>query len=194
MGREGFRRRRFLRFDRKLRSQRHEAGAEQFEKEGEMNKHTDPVCGMAVSPATAAGKFDYEGETYYFCNPNCLRRFSAAPQVYLNNTPQLAAMGRPVVQLGGKHGSQPAMATGQPQPETRHVREDAKYTCPMDPEVAQTGPGACPKCGMALEPVTPPSPVTRTEYVCPMHPQIVRDKPGSCPICGMALEPRVVTM
>src|SRR5262252_9525975 len=47
---------------------------------------------------------------------------------------------------------------------------------------------------MALEPMTPASPATKTEYVCPMHPQIVRDEPGSCPICGMALEPRVITL
>src|SRR2546421_1957983 len=67
------------------------------------------------------------------------------------------------------------------------------YTCPMHPEVRQPGPGSCPKCGMALEPVAGPAPAARTEYVCPMHPQIVRDAPGSCPICGMALEPRTVT-
>jgi Cu+-exporting ATPase len=63
----------------------------------------------------------------------------------------------------------------------------------MDPEVRQEGPGECPKCGMALEPVVAAPPATKTEYTCPMHPQIVRDKPGSCPICGMALEPRTVT-
>jgi Cu+-exporting ATPase len=63
----------------------------------------------------------------------------------------------------------------------------------MHPEVRQPAPGACPKCGMALEPVEPEAPDTRTEWVCPMHPQIVRDEPGSCPICGMALEPRTVT-
>src|SRR5215831_167801 len=63
----------------------------------------------------------------------------------------------------------------------------------MDPEVRQRGPGACPKCGMALEPATfAPSPA-RIEYTCPMHPEIVRTEPGSCPICGMALEPREVT-
>ncbi len=154
----------------------------------------DPVCGMAVDPATAAGKFDYGGETYYFCHPNCLRKFKADPQGYLNKAPQLAAMGRPVVQLGGRSGSMPVIAQAQPQVETRIVREDDEYTCPMDPEVVQTGPGACPKCGMALEPMTPATPATKTEYVCPMHPQIVRDEPGSCPICGMALEPRVVTL
>ena len=54
----------------------------------------------------------------------------------------------------------------------------------------QQGPGACPKCGMALEPEVAVAAVVSTQYVCPMHPQIVRDAPGACPICGMALEPR----
>ena len=54
----------------------------------------------------------------------------------------------------------------------------------MDPEVREQKPGACPKCGMALEPEA-------VEYTCPMHPEIVRNGPGNCPICGMALEPRV---
>jgi Cu+-exporting ATPase len=63
----------------------------------------------------------------------------------------------------------------------------------MDPDVRQQGPGACPKCGMALEPVDA-APLTKTEWTCPMHPEIVRDEPGSCPICGMALEPRTVTL
>ncbi len=64
-------------------------------------------------------------------------------------------------------------------------------TCPMHPEVRSPEPGSCPKCGMALEPVTPVAASERIEYTCPMHPEIVRDEPGSCPICGMALEPRV---
>ena len=68
-----------------------------------------------------------------------------------------------------------------------------EYTCPMDPEVRQQGPGDCPKCGMALEPAVAALPVTKTEYTCPMHPEIVRDAPGICPICGMALEPRTVS-
>src|SRR5215213_6932042 len=68
------------------------------------------------------------------------------------------------------------------------------YTCPMHPDVRQDRPGACPKCGMALEPVDPVPPATTSEWTCPMHPQIVRSLPGSCPICGMALEPRTVTL
>ena len=66
------------------------------------------------------------------------------------------------------------------------------YTCPMHPEIRQEGPGSCPKCGMALEPLAEPVPTTRTEYTCPMHPEIIQDHPGSCPKCGMALEPRTV--
>lgn len=62
------------------------------------------------------------------------------------------------------------------------------HTCPMHPEVDNTGPGDCPKCGMALEPLLPP-PISTTQWTCPMHPEVVRDEPGSCPICGMALEP-----
>ncbi len=69
----------------------------------------------------------------------------------------------------------------------------AVYTCPMHPEIRQIRPGACPKCGMALEPVVA-APAATTEWTCPMHPEVVRQQPGSCPICGMALEPRQVTL
>src|SRR5262249_59721371 len=68
------------------------------------------------------------------------------------------------------------------------------YTCPMHQEIRQSGPGGCPKCGMALEPLVPTPAAARTEYVCPMHPEIVRSAPGACPICGMALELRTVTL
>lgn len=68
----------------------------------------------------------------------------------------------------------------------------AEHTCPMHPEVRQAGPGSCPKCGMALEPVVAAPLVQKTEWTCPMHPEVVQDEPGSCPICGMALEPRTV--
>ena len=128
----------------------------------------DPVCGMAIDPVDAAGRLDYKGTTYYFCHQSCLDRFRAAPEEFLH--PDSAP--RPAAPAGDA---------------------DAEYTCPMDPEVRQKGPGACPKCGMALEPVNAPPP-TRTEWTCPMHPEIVRDGPGACPICGMALEPRVVTV
>ncbi len=62
----------------------------------------------------------------------------------------------------------------------------------MDPEVRRDHPGACPKCGMGLEPEVPVRPPTRTEYICPMHPEIVVREPGECPKCGMELEARSV--
>jgi Cu+-exporting ATPase len=88
--------------------------------------------------------------------------------------------------------AKPGAVPPHPAPKTGPQGE---YTCPMHPDVKQTGPGSCPKCGMALEPVIAPAAASdkRSEYTCPMHPQIVRDGPDSCPICGMALEPREVT-
>jgi Cu+-exporting ATPase len=58
----------------------------------------------------------------------------------------------------------------------------------MHPEIVQSGPGSCPKCGMALVPLVPAAPAA-AEYTCPMHPEVRSPKPGSCPKCGMALVP-----
>jgi P-type Cu+ transporter len=95
----------------------------------------------------------------------------------------------------------PASATGAPfefsvgtARGSSPAQQKPNYICPMDPEVSQDHPGACPKCGMALEPAVPLAPATRIEYTCPMHPEIVRPGPGSCPICGMALEPRTAVV
>jgi Cu+-exporting ATPase len=67
-----------------------------------------------------------------------------------------------------------------------------KYFCPMDEGVESDEPGACPKCGMALERNPTFRGPAKTTYTCPMHPQVEQDHPGNCPICGMALEPRNV--
>ncbi len=126
----------------------------------------DPVCNMTVNPESAAGSYEYDGQTYYFCSTHCLHKFKADPEAF-------------------RHPS--------PTPQSQ-APAGAKYVCPMDPEVVSDKPGACPKCGMALEPELPTAPLTKIEYTCPMHPEIVRDEPGNCPICGMALEPRTVTL
>ena len=83
----------------------------------------DPVCGMTVDPANAAGSFEYQGKTYYFCNTHCLHRFQKDPESFLQKTDP-----KPVTKAG-------------------------KYTCPMHPEIIRDGPGSCPICGMALEPL-----------------------------------------
>jgi Cu+-exporting ATPase len=139
---------------------------------------TDPVCGMAVKPGTAAGKHEYKGQTYYFCSQHCVTKFKEDPAKSLNRQSRAHS--------DSSHQTHKDLRT--------HKQDGATYVCPMDPEVRETKPGACPKCGMALEPETLTAPATRIEYVCPMHPEVVRDEPGSCPICGMALEPRTITL
>jgi len=116
-----------------------------------MNTHIDPVCGMTVDPATAAGKFEYEGSKYYFCCAHCLRKFSGSPQAYLNRSQTAAQVSshrssQSPVQISPKsHAVHSSMPTSQP---------GRKYTCPMHPEIVRDGPGSCPICGMALEPMT----------------------------------------
>jgi Cu+-exporting ATPase len=131
----------------------------------------DPVCGMKVLPEKAAASMNHAGRTWYFCAQGCKTKFAADPGKYDGSkAASLASIGAPKA---------PAVS--------------AQYTCPMHPEVLSPKPGACPKCGMALEQTQPTAAPEHIEYTCPMHPQIVRDAPGSCPICGMALEPRTVT-
>jgi len=132
----------------------------------------DPVCGMAVTPQSEH-HYAWQGSDYYFCCNGCREKFMADPGRYLQSQEdaQAAACPTGVCDTGSQ-----------------------TWVCPMCPEVRETQPGACPNCGMALEPETLQAPATRTEYTCPMHPEIVQDKPGSCPKCGMALEPRTVTV
>jgi Cu+-exporting ATPase len=139
----------------------------------------DPVCGMTVALKTAAGSFEYNGQSYYFCADHCRAKFRINPESFLN-TSALAISTLPVAIQRSKVGSKAV--------------NGGAYTCPMHPEVRQSGPGSCPKCGMALEPATITAPKSKTEYTCPMHPEIVRDAPGGCPLCGMALEPRTVSL
>ncbi|MGB7309728.1 MAG: heavy metal translocating P-type ATPase [Candidatus Acidiferrales bacterium] len=159
----------------------------------------DPVCGMAVEPEKAKATAEHAGKNYYFCCAGCATKFKADPQKYLNGA---SAAATPLIQLGARPAtpappSQFVQIGGASRAVQKPVPAQSKagaYVCPMDPEVRQDHPGACPKCGMALEPEIPAAPTTRVEYTCPMHSQIVRSGPGSCPICGMALEPRTVTV
>jgi len=119
---------------------------------------------MTVTPESGH-RIVHEADTHYFCSARCLAKFREAPARYIDGGEQPGAGGE--AQGGGM------------------------YVCPMHLEVRQRGPGACPKCGMALDPETPTL-ATKTQYTCPMHPEIVRDAPGACPKCGMALEPMTV--
>lgn len=124
-------------------------------------KVIDPVCKMTIEDKDAVATSTYKGTIYHFCSRNCKDKFDKDPDAFL---------GKEV------HGIPSIKA--------------AIYTCPMHPEIREEKSGSCPKCGMALEPLTPPVITAKTEWTCPMHPEIVRDSPGNCPICGMALEPK----
>jgi Cu+-exporting ATPase len=142
---------------------------------------------MEISREDAVGSYVHEGQEYFFCNPSCLENFRANPSQYLSPGQAEAASGVGAIR-------QPTDRPGPNAVRPYDAGANAIYTCPMDPEVRKQGPGACPKCGMAIEPLTTTAASTRTEYVCPMHPEVVRNEPGGCPICGMALEPRSVTV
>jgi Cu+-exporting ATPase len=140
-------------------------------------KTIDPVFRMEVDPATAAGTSEHAGRRYAFCSASCKQRFDAEPEHYADKA---EASEQTQAHRHDSSVARPERVAG------------AIYTCPMHPEVRESQPGSCPKCGMALEPASP-VPASRTEWTCPMHPEIVRDATGSCLICGMALEPRTVS-
>ncbi len=125
----------------------------------------DPVCGMQVDEATPL-RAERDGQTFYFCSEHCRQKFLAQD-----------AAGKPSQPAHEHHGGA--------------TKPAAQYVCPMHPEVTSDKPGACPKCGMALEPARPTA-ARKVIYTCPMHPEIERDAPGACPKCGMALEPKTI--
>lgn len=167
-----------------------------------MEEFIDPICGMTVDPATAAGSFNHEGKTYYFCSKGCLQKFIAQTQ-------EVPARG--FVGIG---------------------RENKKPAVHGDMAATPGGGFIDPVCGMSVAAETAAgkhefegetyyfcstsclnkfrqNPLAfledkkeekleaesqGTEYTCPMHPEIVQIGPGSCPICGMALEPKVITL
>lgn len=99
-----------------------------IDKKKTVNQETsaiDPVCGMTVDPQNAKGKSEHKGTFYFFCNSKCKIKFDENPEKYLN-----------------KKNSHEVVSS-----------KDIEYTCPMHPEIIQMGPGSCPKCGMALEPL-----------------------------------------
>src|SRR5713226_4954029 len=111
-------------------------------------KHKDPVCGMMVVPEKAAAKLEHAGKTYYFCSKGCAERFSREPDKFLatSGTAEMdhgsAPRGHGAMQHAGEAASRPASA-----------KKKVRYTCPMHPEIIRFGPGTCPICGMALEPM-----------------------------------------
>ncbi len=142
----------------------------------------DPVCGMNVDPNKAAAKVEHAGKSYYFCAPGCAKRFQQAPEKYVSNSEKRVApaglvnLQAPVQSSRAGTAVAPApqsvehsahhhpashheasnagsTANSGTQPQAPASAKQARYTCPMHPEIVQVGPGTCPICGMALEPM-----------------------------------------
>lgn len=128
---------------------------------------TDPICGMQVDEGTDLTA-ERDGQTFYFCSDHCRQKFIAQGKVEEN--PSCCHEHAPNCHDQGHKASQ--------------------YVCPMCEGVESDKPGACPKCGMALEPTQRKARDQKKIYTCPMHPEIEQDEPGSCPKCGMELEPK----
>lgn len=130
----------------------------------------DPVCGMTVDPAKAKAKAEHAGTTYYFCSQGCATRFAKEPQKVLAASGKTGtaapvqismpghdhAVHQQVVPLTPLHAPSVAAAKSsahRSDPGASAKAATARYTCPMHPEIVQIGPGTCPICGMALEPM-----------------------------------------
>jgi len=101
-------------------------------------KVTDPVCGMAFIQADAAGRLEFDGQTYFFCSQHCLERFQADPSRFVGSRDD-------------SHGVKETLDRDEKKTASA-AQTGIEYTCPMHPEIVRSEPGACPICGMALEP------------------------------------------
>jgi Cu+-exporting ATPase len=131
---------------------------------GEAGRATDPVCGMSVDPATARYRAEYDGREYFFCSARCRERFVAEPERFV--------------------GDKPAPPSAAP--------EGTLWTCPMHPEIVRAGPGSCPICGMALEPMTPTAGEERNPELADMTRRFWVGVVFSLPLLVMAMGEHIV--
>lgn len=163
----------------------------------------DPVCGMAVDPATTPWQHRHQGRNHFFCCEGCLRRFQENPEVFL------ARRGKPLgLKMAPVEPPAPAAPGAEKDPvcgmsvnpqraRFRHEHGGRAYLfcCEgclrrfrEDPARFLAAPG---RAGMEARPAVPPAP--GTTWTCPMDPEVSKNEPGPCPVCGMALEPSTVT-
>ena len=122
-------------------------------------KVKDPVCGMIITPKPERS-VTFEGTTYYFCNPKCVEKFKADPAKYV---------------------------AAKPAPSPPPAEAGTKYTCPMHPEIVRDAPGACPICGMALEPMTPSAVVEANPELADMTRRLVLAAALTVPLFVLAM-------
>ena len=114
---------------------------------------------MSINPARAAEKIDHAGQSYYFCSKGCAQRFAQSPDKYVAATiDSRKHSSLPVIQSNAVANSTPVAVPNHgssTKSAPTAASDGARYTCPMHPQIVRMGPGSCPICGMALEPVDP---------------------------------------
>jgi Cu+-exporting ATPase len=131
----------------------------------EWTMERDPVCGMAVEANTAAAKRERGGKTFYFCNQGCAAKFDGEPDKYLSARPATDGVS--------------SARSGE--------SKEIEYTCPMHPQIVRAGPGACPICGMALEPRTASAETTENPELAMMSRRFWVSAALSLPIVLLAM-------
>ena len=168
----------------------------------------DPICGMTVDPARAAGKHDYEGTTYYFCSPHCLHTFQSNPAQFVGAASTTSmplmmprsskkdglTMFEPTPAPSGPTARDPVcgMTVAQASAAATFVHEGTTYYfCHVScRDKFQADPDRYLQQDQAK--VTAPASGTAQRYICPMCPEVESKQPAPCPKCGMALEPAQV--
>ncbi|HSE11691.1 MAG TPA: heavy metal translocating P-type ATPase [Rudaea sp.] len=128
---------------------------------------SDPVCGMRVNPTATTHRAMHDGHEYYFCCAGCRAKFLADPARY-------SGAGEPKV--------------------TKDAADKAIYTCPMHPEVQQIGPGSCPKCGMALEPMMPSAAGQENPELHAVKRKLILSVALAVPLVLVAMGPHLFTL
>src|ERR1035437_2287272 len=149
----------------------------------------DPVCGMTVDPAKAAGETVYCGTTYFFCSPGCKRKFEADPGRYTGQEGEsqpASVVTDPVcgMEVDPSKAAASALHNGMTY---SFCSQGCAVKFKADPERYAGPKGKTP-------PAVKPSGIASSEYTCPMHPDVKQLGPGSCPKCGMALEPTTIAL
>jgi Cu+-exporting ATPase len=167
----------------------------------------DPICGMTVDPSTAAGQYQYQGVTYYFCATSCLETFKADPEqalrpkasglINLGKKSSTPVMPSPPGSQGGQVDPVCGMTVQSERAAGSSVHEGKTYyfCSPGCLAKFRQGPATFlipPAQRMTTATAVPAG--SKVEYICPMDPEVVASEPGACPICGMALEPKIVTL
>ncbi len=175
----------------------HQHAHPESEPPGDKPQVTDPVCGMKIDPAKAAGSVRQQGRVVHFCSKGCQAKFEAEPDRYLKSKAKSLTM-----------ATEPEQATDPvcgmkvdpttPAGFTQHRGQTVYFCCKgclakftADPDRYLPGDGkVAPKPEGMPAPTAPAS--ASAAYVCPMDPEVRSDKPSPCPKCGMALEPEVM--